>query len=440
MAELPHRLVRAASWSLLALGIPACGQPRTAAPERVAEPCTLANDAPADIRVSLPAPIPSDAVTLASTSSERFLATHLYETLVHLDCTGAVQPALATSWSDSAGLVWEFALRSDSRLSDGSPLAAGAVLRSWTSAARPAGRLFAGLSATGSHRLRVELHEPARIELFAQPALGIGATATGPVTFGARGWDLVPGDPPLLRTGDRTLELYAYTADQRSAIEAGVHALVTADADVIAYGERAGYRAVPLPWSRTYVIATGGVQEGVRVPAEIGAALARDVVRPAARPAQPPFWWEPAPCGLAGVRFRSHDEARDIVYPRDDGAARALAERIAALAWPVSSAPAWLRELLPGSYGANGAPRAVPVDEGALLRAVRTRLPLAVIAPLPRVHDLECVAAGTTLSSALLLSGWQMTGLVDARDVLLHRAGVGRIIADGFGTVRFVAR
>jgi hypothetical protein len=440
MAELPHRLVRAASWSLLALGIPACGQPRTAAPEPTVDPCTVASDAPADVRVALAAPVGGDSVTLASTPSERFLATHLLETLVHLDCTGAVQPALATSWSDSAGIVWEFALRNDARMTDGTPLDAGAVLRSWTSAARPAGRLFAGLSAAGPHQLRVELREPARIELFSQPALGVGATATRPVTFGARGWDFVPGDPALLRSADRTLELFSYTADPRNAIEAGVHALVTADPDVIAYGERAGYRPVPLPWSRTYVIATGGVQEDARVPEEIAAALARDVVRPAARPAQPPFWWEPAPCGLAGVRFRSHDEARDIVYPRGDGAARALAERIAALAWPVPSAPAWLRELLPGSYGAGSAPRAVPVDESALLRAVRTRLPLAVIAPLPRVHDLECVTDGATLPSALLLSGWQITGLVDARDVLLYRAGVGRIIADGFGTVRFVAR
>ena len=173
---------------------------------------------------------------------------------------------------------------------------------------------------------------------------------------------------------------------------------------------------------------------------------AREVPGEAQRPdgevraAEPPFWWETSTCGTPGVRF-ANSRARDVVYPRDDDVARALAERVAAIAWPAAAAPGWLRDLLPAGYGTDGPPRVSGLDDDALLTAVRARLPLVVIAPMAMMFDRLCMSdAPDSLARELLTSGWRLTPALDARTVLVHRPGLGSVTADAFGRIRIDPR
>jgi hypothetical protein len=118
-----------------------------------------------------------------------------------------------------------------------------------------------------------------------------------------------------------------------------------------------------------------------------------------------------------------------IVYPRGDAIARGLAERIAALAWPLARTPDWLRVRLPG--GTTAPPAAVPLERDALVDAMGT------------VHDaifvvaLRHCPAGDPVQALIVQERLEATPLVDARDYLIHRAGVGGVVIDAVGNLRF---
>jgi hypothetical protein len=112
----------------------------------------------------------------------------------------------------------------------------------------------------------------------------------------------------------------------RDAIDSGVDVLVTADPATVAYAAtRPDYESAPLAWNRLYLLvlpkgrgATGG-GEALRVD------LATNAVRVDARPAQSHGCGAVAPVIGPGSRGR-------IVYAEGDSVARALAERLVALA------------------------------------------------------------------------------------------------------------
>jgi hypothetical protein len=422
--------------------VAACQPPRPVPPEPRADPCVIINDEPSDIVVAVAAPVTAAGAPVPATDAEQLVFAQLYDTLVHVDCTGVVVPALATAWSDSAGIVWRFMLRVERSFSDGAPIHAAAVMQSWSSSSvRTA---FTGLSVTGSRELRAELREPVSPEFFGHPALAVGGRSHSGWPATSTGWHVAPEtDVPALTTevaAGRSLTFRVYAHDIRAAIDDAADLIVSGDGVLADHAEaRGGYTATPLPWTRTYVVATASRGERTLVGDEVATALAR-AVRASVRPAHQPFWWDGAPCGVPGVPFRAAREARDIVYLRGDRVAQSLAERIAAQAWPAASAPPWLRAVLPAGYGAAGPPRAVPLDEPALLQALRARLPLAVVAALPRMPDPACASGSRVPVSELLGNGWQLTPLLDARDMLLHRAGAGRVTADAFGSVRILAQ
>ncbi|MGH7464939.1 MAG: hypothetical protein ACREK1_07165, partial [Longimicrobiales bacterium] len=96
----------------------------------------------------------------------------------------------------------------------------------------------------------------------------------------------------------------------------------------------------------------------------------------------------------------------------------------------------WLRELV-GSLDA--APSAVGVGSSELLDALRARTALAIVTSVPRVEYAGCAVLAAELY-APLLAGWHVTTLIDTRDDLIYRPGIGRVIVDGDGTIRFGAR
>lgn len=128
-----------------------------------------------------------------------------------------------------------------------------------------------------------------------------------------------------------------------------------------------------------------------------------------------------------------------MAYPRDDATARAIAERVVALAWPSTRSPGWLTHLLP-DVPAAAPPVAEGLPEEALFEALRTGSLLAAVLPVPRVPFASCASAALTTApatTALMQPGWRMTPLVDVRQHVLFRRPPGRLMTDAYGTLRF---
>jgi hypothetical protein len=376
----------------------------------------------------------------------------LYDTLVRVDCRGQVIAGLAVGWSSANGRDWQFEIQKGASFSDGTPVNARSV-----AAALRRLPVFAGIAAMGEYDLRVILAEPADVSLFARRYLAV-RRADGPGTPMGTG-----AYAPLPEPRDRALELAlrsspagpspdaarasvpdtivvrAFGTDLRRAIDAGVDLLVTHDAAVIAYARaRSGYLIEPLTWSSTYVLAASGDGDGqADVPAD---ALPSAVVGAAARPAQPPFWWDG--CGAvleAGDRFApapagtTAGQTGRILFLRDDPVSRAIAERITALAR--GRAPQWLASRL----ASHAAPTAVGVGRAELRTALEDGGALAVVTRMRRVEHGGC-NPDSALEHAPLLRRWHLTPLIDVRDDLVYRAGIGRVTVDADGTLRFGGR
>jgi hypothetical protein len=441
--------------------------PRAAGPQASAA-CVVAAGEPRDsVIVAVAQPVDPASAPVPRNASERLVFRQLYETLVRVDCEGLVQPALAGSWStDETGRTWQFRLRAGARFADGSPVTAADVVASWAAAGAADARTIAGIASVAEHgddAVRVVLRTPARAaHVFAHAGLAVARPAAGGWPAGTGGYRIdTPADRRALRliavaqtpSVPRILE-FRSSPDPRASLDAGVDALVTADAVALAYGRALrDYTALPLPWSRTYVLLTAprGVGEAPAPAAAELEALAAGALHGDARAAAQPFWWQdpvcrpahaPVPPGGSGAAVAG-DGA--IVYARGDAAARAVAERLVALAWPAARTPAWLRALLPAGYAARAtAPTAVALDPGALHDALRGRDGLAFVLALPRTGGDACAApvvAGDAALHALLggVPGWRVTPLLDGRDHLVHRAGLGRILADADGALLFGA-
>jgi hypothetical protein len=223
-------------------------------------------------------------------------------------------------------------------------------------------------------------------------------------------------------------------------------AVVTAEPAAIEYARALpDYSATALAWIRTYTLATPWRTEfrsgQSEIPGDVLLAFARAAVRADTRIAEPPFWWRACQPPRAAQNSGTTPSRPVIAYPRGDGLARSIAERLVALAWPATRTPDWLRTLLPADYDRAGAPTAQGLDARALQELVNTGNALAIVLPLRRAAGAGChssVLEDEALVQAIINSpAWQLTPLVDGRDYLLHRRTLGRIRVDADGTLRF---
>ncbi|MEX2283767.1 MAG: ABC transporter substrate-binding protein [Gemmatimonadota bacterium] len=398
------------------------------------------------------------------TPSERLVFRQLYETLVSLDCNGAITPLIAENWEASEqGAVWRFRIREDVRYWDGSVVTARDIAESW--AVRSDSVLpIAGITVLGERELRVTLQSAIPgVERFADPALAVARHMAGGWPLGTGKFRPEPGaDPRMFRivsvspsaviplnrprpdsmTWPRAIVFRAIGNDARAALDARIDGVVTADPAPVEYSRALSYyNATPLGWTRTYVLGTRGAQRADSLsatPAAAEIAPVKEAIRADTRAAEPPFWWQRAECVPATFSpVRTDTRNRNVVYPVNDPIARGIAERLVALAWPAARAPAWLRVRL-GDYSALGSPTAVGVDERTLLQTMRTGRALAVVIALPRPARSACINANDA-SSAALLGSWSVSPLLDAREYLIHRGAIGHIFVDGDGVIRFGA-
>lgn len=376
-------------------------------------------------------------------------AAQMFDTLVRVDCTGTVVAGLAVAWSSDDRVTWRFRVADNATFSDGTAVTAQSIVESWATVHHSR---FAAVHAFGSSELHVTLHTAADARVFALPELavarpaGAGAgTESWPAGTGAYRPDSTTAErvlrllarTPNPVTAD-TIEIRAFGGDPRTALDAGVDAFVTTDPAALAYARALpGYRIAPLTWSRVHVLATAAHATDVARPAvEDLAGIAHDVVSGDARSALPPFWWEG--CDRPTQAPARGQSSGRVVYERGDETARRIAERVTALAWPRENAPPWLRDAL-GGYESPPVSRALSRAE--LSDAASTRADLAIVTHLPRMLYDGCasVSADPQALSLPSFSGWRITPLVDTREHLIHRPGIGRVRVDADGTIRFGA-
>lgn len=373
-------------------------------------------------------------------SAADLAAAQVGRTLVHVDCTGRVTAGLAESWSTADGRSWRFRIRAEMTFTDGTPVNARSVAAALSAAAAPA---LAAVAVAGEFDVDITLRSPSPVRSFAAAALAVvrgsdaALSGTGPyrvespgaagvLRLVARPADLPVGNGPAAPAPD-TIDIRTFGTDLRTAVDAGADAIVSGDAATLAYAEaRGGYTIAPLPWNRTYVLASRTAADTAALDAT--AEFPAEVVRTAVRAAEPPFWWR-ACMPAAGVS--PHDAADDrIVYLREDATARSIAERIAALTR--GRAPAWLAARLP----ASGLPlAAVGVSAPDLLGALRGHGARLAVISLPRVHHAGCDSAAAPFFQQF--AGWEVTPLIDTREHLIHRPNIGRVTTGADGAIRF---
>jgi extracellular solute-binding protein (family 5) len=418
--------------------------------------CLVVEDsARPQLNVAIHWPIDPSHAPSPSHSAERLVFRQLYETLVNVDCDGRIRPGLAESWKvDVSGRVWDFQLRPDATFWDGAQVTADAVVESWkTNTRSPTISSFASMTARGERELQVELKTPfVEAHLFARPDVAVTRNvATGPWPLGSGPLRVDPNsNANLVRVTARTgaarlqaIDFRTFSGDARIALDARVDAVVTAEPSVLQYARQLpDYELVPLTWSRTYVLARPGADTASFPPPDAMSALGRDAVRADSRPAVQPFWWRLSECRTAAERSvttQTGGYSNTITYPRRDAIARAIAERLVALAWPVNRAPDWLRNLLAVAYGNEGPPVARGLDDPELLAALARGDALAFVISSPRSQGRICAphfAPEDAIARTLTSGNLQVTPMLDVREYLVQRRGLGRVVVDSDGTIR----
>jgi hypothetical protein len=394
-------------------------------------------DAPRHVTVGVAGRV---SASLASTAQLVFA--QLYETLVRVDCNGRAAGGLADAWSSTDGRTWTFLISSGATFSDGVPVTAQSVMQAWSTTDV---QRLASVTAASARELRVTLRDSADVGTFALPMFAVGRRTVDEWPTGTSRWIIDPDAPPrtirlLARTPDvhtpDTITVRTFPDDPRAALDAGVDILLTRDARALEYASAlSDYAVTPLGWSSTYVLATRPGQPNAPAhdrPDEADLiSLARHAVGGDARPVTEPAWQ----CVVAPTS--GGGSGSEILYDRDDDTARAIAERITALAWPRERAPSWLTDRL-GAYASAPRVRAVA---GAALPGSGRRGALAVIAALPRTREAIGDPCGSdtrgVATDAVIPTGWQVTPLVDVRAQLIHRSAVGRVTVNGSGMIRF---
>lgn len=466
LRDLPVRSLAAA---MLSAGLGACAghagpspEPRGAAPD----PCQLAlppASSPSSLTVVVTAPIEPRRLWLDANPGERFLLSNLYETLVRVDCRGIVRPGLASSWRfDSAGGRWILALREAARFWNGEPAAAGEILGAWRETAQRGGmaamdRVLAGALAKDERTISIMLG-PDSLRVLADPGFLVRRERPGSAwpegTGPYRPADSLPTSPspglaalqslrlePMHDGHAPRLAMYSVpVAAARDLVDLGIDLLLTDAPDLISYAaSQPGLDSAALDWSRLYLLLTtvpeGFVSPRPGVPEEARVtqreALARDVVRGAARAAQPPYWWgqstscmgppqgAPAPQPSRG--------AAEIAYDRADPTARALAERLAAVAAMSERGANDASALLGALRGVGSRARAVGLSSAAFADALRTGVSLAYVFDVPARVPGPCLAWDRFLRRApwIVEPGGSLAGtivpLVETRWTVLHR-------------------
>jgi hypothetical protein len=477
----PNR--HAVVFALTAVAAPGCGGPRarvspipaTAVCEQLPTPAAPIDSA----SVVLTSTVRQENAPRPSTSAERFVFAHAYEALLRVDCLGRPTAGLARSWTGADGNArLRLVLRSDARFWNGDAVTAPDVIASWRATGRApsavlARRLAEAATAIDDSTLEITVAGLPLVTLGA-PELAVTrrvpqsrwaeGTGTYRIRDGARaapsGANVQMSTLLLEPVGGATLPRLTIhsvgVSDARDLIDTGTDLLFTEDPALASYAaRRADTQTLPLTWDRTWVLIaprSGSVASDTAVGMDVRmagtagfrSALARDAVRADARAAEQPRWSVGADsCEASTTATPPKPAARTasrVVYQRGEPVARALAERLVALAVSASSGgsagtedrAASLALLAPELARAGARATAVGLAPDDFESALRTGGELAFVAPIPRHSLTPCGELQPLLALAPWLAGSSspnaaanvavtLTPLVDTRPLAVVR-------------------
>ncbi len=475
------------------LGLAAgCGRPPEAEPEPIVPPpvtadeCILFPDAVSGdsaIDVALLEPVSAASAPRPENDAERLVFRQTYETLIQLDCRGAVRPGLAASWSSERdGRAWRFVLRDDATFWDGSSLTSEHVIAGWSMGMTS----FDSLTSDGERALIVYMDSAYESvpTLFADPQNAVAGAGAGGTWPPGSGPYRIEAPTPALDFSHLVVHAFPVTdvprpplafrlatpTDARDLLDGGADVMVTGDPDILDYVERRPeLTSMPLPWSRTYVLLaptrvrelrSGGAPEPPAIgppglPGEVRSALARDAVRGDARGHQGPAWWEigercederarlrALPPAIATAAYRLEGRWR-VAHPRGDEVAKGLAERIVALATGPDPGP--LAAAVPRTEEVAGPPVVAALEPAEFEAALESGSEFLYVVALPyRALDPCRHLALLSERAPWLAVGWldpaaTIVPLVDTRSHVIARDGVVSLSVDWDGVVRVAA-
>ncbi len=420
----------------------------------------------------------------ARNSSERILFTHLYETLITVNCLGEAQAGLAEAWQrGKGGRRWTFELRQGAQFWDGTPVTARDVVKSWPHAAVEFMTPSAGIdSATvaGDRVLHVYFEKSHRsvprvlsspVFAVAKPSrdshwpLGSGYYRIETLEKGSGGTSnhkalvhtAFGSEGPVIRFIETSIH------ETRDLLEGEIDVMVTCDPTVIDYAaSRPQLLTGALPWDRTYVLlSTTRVQELKRggkvgtISSDLSDGLAQDAVRSDARGYRPPSWWEDLRgCGElsnAVSRYAAVPQGADslsglrrVLYDLDDPVARDLAGRIVALATSspaLSPGTADITSAIPGLTNDRLGIIAEGVTQRELNSSLRSGDDFAYVVPVPRRPPDPCYEARKLMNRAHWLAALEddfpdaLIPLVDTRLHVIANRNRVELIVDWYGNI-----
>jgi hypothetical protein len=346
--------------------------------------------------------------------SERLLFRNLLLSLVRLDCQGQLRPGVVKSWSQESSGTWTLTLQENPRFGSGRSLSVTHVASVLAPAVgvKPPGIDSAAVLNDRQIRIFFTGNPDSVLRVLADPAFVLFDTlAMQDISAGQGSIDIPAGGThPVIELR------YPSRGDGRDALDRGADLIVTRNPTLLEYAARRPELTLyPLPWNQIYVLAQPAAAQPLAVGSTEGErqSLARDAVHADARAAEPPFWWMESSCPAGEPRSVLPVSDR-IVYRGEDEVARALAERIVALAGPGSRL------------------RAAGLERSQLDGAVREGSERAYVLGIPRKPLQPC------RESSDFPAGARIQPLLDSRSHAIVRLGAPPLGVDWDGTIRVV--
>lgn len=475
------------------VALAACGGRHAIRPESMIPPECEVAQRPAKVadtvRVALFDPVRPEHAPAARNAGERLMFRQLYETLITVDCLGAVRACLAVSWDrGDGGRRWTFEVRKEARFWDGTPVTAHDIMESWrytvlyptSGSSTEWGAGIDSVTTAGDRILNVyfkERHREVPLVLSAPQYAVAKSTWESRWPLGSGPYRIVSAERESPWASWRTITVQpasgrkepvirfveASRRDARDLLEGGVDLMVTSDPVVIEYaGDRKRFSTVPLPWDRIYLLLSRSRVGEMRwdhslddVPEDFSDGLARDAVRGDARGFKPPSWWENlGRCGYPSItppRFPLEPKGtyplsgkRRILYNENDHVARDLAERIVALSATdpaISKEASAIIDAVPDLDAVDPPVTAEGVAKRKLYERLRDGYDFAYIIPIERRPHDPCRQASTLMDRVRWFAGLEdrlheaIIPLVETRPHVIVRAGTVGLIVDWYGDV-----
>jgi hypothetical protein len=434
---------------------------------------------PCETRV--PAIHPSDTVTVVlfdkvdlahapwgRNREEQFIFDQLYETLVKIDCRGAIQPGLASSWKRASD-GWLLELRDDAHFWDESPVTARDVVTSFEPALRAHIAIPSIDVVDEGHVLVHGVRGAPDIKLLALPMLAVTKPNEFGAPIGTGPWQIDNDTPvaeavvirPVLEPGPMVRFVQGEPGDEMDVMSGNADAIITDHGEVIDYARSRPHTAIaPLPWERAYILVSGSrsrqLREGTQaddLPASVCDALAKDAVNVDARGGSAFLNVSQAafPIGMKCESIHAADAppgslpelSHRLVYVNGDVTARSLAERIVALAAMDTASAPQARALARAVPNVTSGLRAVGVSAAEMSMALRKEEEFGYVLSFSWDADLPSVvgrfdACCWLFSTSGRLQTEKMIPLVETRAHFIATSDRIGFAADPQGHVRLM--